>query len=172
MASAEFQGNVLLRGSLINFFLAMVVYAALSAIAYLIGRHVRSQHADFWFYSAGGLFGLLVIEWCCVGFRDLPIVEVVREQPLFVEHLELTQTSGDLLFGECSYLRRWFGDLGYWFGRGRDALRRRLMGWVVHRCHQVLGRNKMPPQECLHPVFRGHGLVDDILTRRLRASFD
>ena len=69
MASAELQGNVLLRGSLIHFFLAMVVvYAPLSAIAYHIGRHVRSGHADLWFYAAGGLFGLLVIEWCCVGF--------------------------------------------------------------------------------------------------------
>ncbi len=69
MASAEFQGNVLLRGSLINFFLAMVVvYATLSAIAYQIGRHVRSKHGDLWFYAAGGLFGLLVIEWYCVGF--------------------------------------------------------------------------------------------------------
>jgi hypothetical protein len=68
MASAEFQGNVLLRGSLINFFLAMVVYATLSAIAFQIGRHVRTKHADLWFYAAGGLFGLLVIEWYCVGF--------------------------------------------------------------------------------------------------------
>ena len=68
MASAEFQGNVLLRGSLINFFLAMGVYATLSAIAYQIGRHLRSKHADLWFYAAGGLFGLLVIEWYCIGF--------------------------------------------------------------------------------------------------------
>ncbi len=69
MASAEFQGNVLLRGSLLNFCLAMVVvYAPLSAIAWKIGRHVRSQHADLWFYAAGGLFGLLVIEWYCIGF--------------------------------------------------------------------------------------------------------
>ena len=69
MASAEFQGNVLLRGSLISFFLAMVVvYATLSAIAYQIGRRVRSKHADLWFYAAGGLFGLLVIEWYCIGF--------------------------------------------------------------------------------------------------------
>jgi len=69
MASAELQVNVLLRGSLINFVLAMVVvYAPLSALAYCIGRHVRSQHADLWFYAAGGLFGLLVIEWYCIGF--------------------------------------------------------------------------------------------------------
>jgi len=69
MASAEFQGSVLLRGSLINFFLALVVvYATLSAVAYQIGKHVRSKHADLWFYAAGGLFGLLVIEWYCVGF--------------------------------------------------------------------------------------------------------
>lgn len=69
MASAEFQGNVLLRGSLVNFVLAMVVvYLPLSAIAYCIGRYVKSQHADLWFYAAGGLFGLLVIEWCCLGF--------------------------------------------------------------------------------------------------------
>lgn len=69
MASAEFQANVLLRGSLINFFLAMVVvYATLSAIAYQIGRHVRSKHADLWFYAAGGLFGLLIIEWLLIGF--------------------------------------------------------------------------------------------------------
>lgn len=69
MASAEFQGNVLLRGSLLNFFLAMVVvYAPLSAIAYQIGRHVTAKHADFAFYAVGGLFGLLVIEWYCIGF--------------------------------------------------------------------------------------------------------
>ena len=69
MASAEFQGNVLLRGSLINFFLAMVVvYVPLSAVAHQIGRHIRSKHADLWFYAAGGLFGLLVIEWYCIGF--------------------------------------------------------------------------------------------------------
>ena len=68
MASAEFQGNVLLRGSPINFFLAMALYAILSTIAYQIGRHVRSRHADLWFYVVGGLFGLLFIEWYCVGF--------------------------------------------------------------------------------------------------------
>ena len=69
MASAEFQVNVLLRGSLINFALAMaIVYAPLSALAYCIGRLTRSEHADLWFYGAGGLFGLVVIEWCCLGF--------------------------------------------------------------------------------------------------------
>jgi len=55
MASAEFQGNVLLRGSLINFLLAMVLYAVLSLIAYLIGKRVTN---DLWFYIGGGLFGL------------------------------------------------------------------------------------------------------------------
>lgn len=69
MASAEFQGNVLLRGSLINFFLAMVVvYATLSAIAYQIGRHIRSEHANLWFYAVGGLFGMVIIEWILIGF--------------------------------------------------------------------------------------------------------
>jgi hypothetical protein len=69
MASAEFQGNVLLRGSLVNFFLAMlVVYAPLSAIAYQVGKRITSKHADLWFYAVGGLFGLLVIEWYCIGF--------------------------------------------------------------------------------------------------------
>jgi len=65
MASAEFQGNVLLRGSIVNFFLAMALYAVLSLIAYAIGRRVRN---DLWFYVGGGLFGLLVIEWWLVGF--------------------------------------------------------------------------------------------------------
>lgn len=69
MASAEFQGNVLLRGSLINWFLALVVvYAGLSAIAWLIGRRVRSKRANLWFYVLGGLFGMLVIEWWLIGF--------------------------------------------------------------------------------------------------------
>ena len=69
MASAEFQGNVLLRGSLRNFFLALVVaYAPLSAIAWLIGRKIQSKHADLWFYVIGGLFGMLVIEWWLIGF--------------------------------------------------------------------------------------------------------
>ena len=69
MASAEFQVNVLLRGSLVNFVLAMVVvYAPLSALAYCISRHVRQQHAELWFYAGGGLFGLLVIEWYFIGF--------------------------------------------------------------------------------------------------------
>lgn len=65
MASAEFQGNVLLRGSIINFCLAMVLYAVLSLIAYLIGKRVTN---DLWFYVGGGLFGLLIIEWWLVGF--------------------------------------------------------------------------------------------------------
>jgi hypothetical protein len=65
MASAEFQGNVLLRGSIVNFFLAMALYAVLSLIAYAIGRRIRN---DLWFYIGGGLFGLLVIEWWLVGF--------------------------------------------------------------------------------------------------------
>ena len=65
MASAEFQGNVLLRGSVVNFFLAMALYAVLSLVAYAIGRRVRN---DLWFYIGGGLFGLLVIEWWLVGF--------------------------------------------------------------------------------------------------------
>lgn len=69
MASAEFQANVLLRGSLINWFLAMgVVYAGLSVIAWQIDRKVQSSHADLWFYAVGGLFGLLIIEWLLIGF--------------------------------------------------------------------------------------------------------
>ncbi|MEX1229645.1 MAG: hypothetical protein WEB58_05375 [Planctomycetaceae bacterium] len=61
--------NVLLRGNLVHFVLAMVVvYAPLSALAYWIGRHVRSQNADLWFYAVGGLFGLLIIEWYGLGF--------------------------------------------------------------------------------------------------------
>lgn len=65
MASAEFQGNVLLRGNLGNFCLAMAMYAAISLIAYAIGKRVRS---DLGFYVGGGLVGLLVIEWYLVGF--------------------------------------------------------------------------------------------------------
>jgi hypothetical protein len=65
MASAEFQGNVLLRGNIVNFFLAMAVYAVISLVAYLIGKRARN---DLWFYVGGGLFGLLVIEWWLVGF--------------------------------------------------------------------------------------------------------
>ncbi len=65
MASAEFQGNVLLRHNIINFFLAMVMYAVISLVAYLIGKMVKN---DLWFYIGGGLFGLLVIEWYLVGF--------------------------------------------------------------------------------------------------------
>jgi len=69
MASAEFQANVLLRGSLVNFILAMVVvYAPFSAVACGIGRYVNSPHADLWFYAVGGLFGMLVIEWFLIGF--------------------------------------------------------------------------------------------------------
>lgn len=69
MASAEFQTNVLLRGNLIGWLLAMVVvYAGLSAIAWLIGRMARSRHADLMFYAIGGLFGLVVIEWVLIGF--------------------------------------------------------------------------------------------------------
>ncbi len=65
MASAEFQGNVLLRGSIVNFCLALVLYAVLSLIARLVGRWVQS---DLWFYIGGGLFGLLIVEWWLVGF--------------------------------------------------------------------------------------------------------
>jgi hypothetical protein len=69
MVSAEFQGNVLLRGNFIGFFLAMaVVYAPLSAIAWTIGKYVGSKHADMWFYAVGGLFGLVFIEWYLIGF--------------------------------------------------------------------------------------------------------
>lgn len=68
MASAEFQGNVLLRHNLINFVLAMGMYAVVSAIAWGIGRRVRSAQADFWFYAVGGLFGMVIIEWVLVGF--------------------------------------------------------------------------------------------------------
>ncbi len=65
MASAEFQGNVLLRGNLIDFFLAMALYAVISRVAYTIGERVRN---DLWFYIGGGLFGLLFIEWYLIGF--------------------------------------------------------------------------------------------------------
>ena len=65
MASAEFQGNVLLRGNIVNFFLAMAMYAVISFIGYLIGKVANN---DLWFYVGGGLFGLLVIEWYLVGF--------------------------------------------------------------------------------------------------------
>lgn len=69
MASAEFQANVLLRGTFIGWVLAMVVvYAGLSAIAWLIGQKVQSEHADLWFYAVGGLFGLVIIEWIFIGF--------------------------------------------------------------------------------------------------------
>ena len=65
MASAEVQGNVLLRGNIVNFFLALVLYAVISLIGYFIGKRVQN---DLWFYIGGGLFGLLVIEWWLVGF--------------------------------------------------------------------------------------------------------
>ena len=65
MASAEFQGNVLLRGNIVNFFLAMAMYAVISLIGYFVGKRVKN---DLWFYIGGGLFGLLVIEWWLVGF--------------------------------------------------------------------------------------------------------
>lgn len=69
MASAEFQTNVLLRGNLIGWILAMViVYAGLSAIAWMIDRKVTLENADLWFYGAGGLFGLVIIEWILIGF--------------------------------------------------------------------------------------------------------
>jgi len=65
MASAEFQGNVLLRGSIVNFFFAVGLYAVISLFAYIIGERVRN---DLWFYIAGGLFGMLFIEWYLIGF--------------------------------------------------------------------------------------------------------
>lgn len=65
MASAEFQANVLLRGNLIHFVMAMGMYAVLSLIACQIGKHIRSELA---FYVGGGLFGLLIIEWWLIGF--------------------------------------------------------------------------------------------------------
>ena len=69
MASAEFQTNVLLRGNLIGWVLAMViVYAGLSAIGWLIDRQVDSPLADIGFYFLGGLFGLVIIEWVLIGF--------------------------------------------------------------------------------------------------------
>lgn len=73
MASAEFQGNVLLRGSIVNFFLAMVLYAVIALVGYFIGKLVgyfigRTAKDDLWFYVGGGLFGMLVIEWYLLGF--------------------------------------------------------------------------------------------------------
>jgi DNA invertase Pin-like site-specific DNA recombinase len=56
---------VLLRQNIINFFLALVMYAVISLVAYLIGKMVKN---DLRFYIGGGLFGLLVIEWYLVGF--------------------------------------------------------------------------------------------------------
>jgi len=68
MAAAEFQVNVLLRGNVINFFMAMMLYAVLSAIAYAVGRRMVTENADLNFYFIGGAFGLLVIEWWLIGF--------------------------------------------------------------------------------------------------------
>lgn len=68
MASAEFQANVLLRGNIATFFMALMMYAVITAIAYAIGKRVTSPNADLGFYFIGGLFGLLIIEWWLVGF--------------------------------------------------------------------------------------------------------
>ena len=65
MASAEFQGNVLLRNNIVNFLLAMAMYAGLSFILYFIGKRVKSE---LLFYILGGLFGMFFIEWYLIGF--------------------------------------------------------------------------------------------------------
>jgi hypothetical protein len=68
MASAEFQVNVLLRGNIIGFFMAMMMYAVLTAIAYAIGKRTSTEHAGLYFYFYGGMFGLVIIEWWLIGF--------------------------------------------------------------------------------------------------------
>lgn len=65
MASAEFQGNVLLRHNVVHFVMALLVYAILSMLAYWIGRRLVNEWR---FYFVGGLLGLVVIEWWLVGF--------------------------------------------------------------------------------------------------------
>lgn len=66
MAAAEFQANVLLRGNLATWFMALGMYAVVSLAARGVGRWVRSEAA---FYFGGGLLGLLVVEWWLMGFH-------------------------------------------------------------------------------------------------------
>lgn len=69
MASAEFQANVLLRGNVVTFAMALGMYAVLTAVAWLIGRRAAAGRADLRFHVLGGLFGMLVIEWFLAGFH-------------------------------------------------------------------------------------------------------